>query len=118
MKYGIGQILTLTKDIETTTLITETKKTVKKGTEFYVMADKRSPMAMQLNGKITLLPKDAEIEGFSAKGISKWLYMWLRNALPIDEMMEDYDIEKDYFIEKIENALEELSFYDHEGNID
>lgn len=41
-------------------------------------------------------------------GIAEYLYIVLRNHLPIDEMMEDYEVTKQEVIDEIECALDEI----------
>jgi hypothetical protein len=115
-KYNIGQMLELNQDVEAETLITKTKKIRKKGTKLFVTASKKPVMAAYLNGDMEVLDPSTIIEGFSVNGISEWLYIWLRNKYPLEEWLDDYEIERDEFKEELADALEELGMYDNTGN--
>lgn len=117
MIYNIGQMLTLKEDRELKGEISGTVKNKKAGTEVFIGASQRLKMAHYINGDVEILPDDTEIKGFSAKGLAEWLYIWLRNRFEIDEMLDNYEDSKENFTEKIVEALEELGFYNHEGNI-
>ena len=112
MKYNIGEILTTKNDIQTEGVL-GSKKNIKSGTKLYIGADKFTHM---LNGMMSPINKDTEIEGYSVKGIAEFIYEWVSNQLPIDDMLEDYDIEVDSLKESIEDALEELGMWDNTGN--
>ena len=117
IKYNIGQMLTLSKDVELQGMLSDSKKVKKKGTKLFIGADKKLPMAMFLDGDINLLDKEnTEIDGYSVDGLSEYIYIWLENRFPIGEMLEDYDGTKKEFKEVIADALEELGMYDNTGN--
>lgn len=83
----------------------------------FVGADQHIKLAHYVDGDMEILPEDTEIKGFSAEGIAEWLYIWLNHYFNINEMLENYDFSKIDFINRIVDALEELGFYNHEGNI-
>jgi hypothetical protein len=116
MKYNIGQILTVTEDFATTSMFGDDPKTVKKGTKMYVTAEKTVPQVILPNGVIMRLEKDAEIDGYSVKGIASWIYRYLRAKFNLDEMFFEYDESAETFKEEIEDALEELGMWDNTGN--
>ena len=90
------------------------KKLSKKGTTLYIGADK---FVHYRNGNIRKLGDNFEVKGYSAKGLAGYMYSILSYRFPIDEMLEDYDLDVGDFKEEIEMALEELVFYDDTGNI-
>lgn len=116
MKYNIGQILTLNKDVELRSELTNKTRVKKAGTKLFVSASQKPKMAMYFSGEIDILPDDTEVEGYSTEGIAEWLYIWLRNEFEIDEFLDDYEIEVGEFKEEIADALEELGMYDNTGN--
>jgi hypothetical protein len=116
MKYNIGQMIVTSSDKEYGSFFSDEKKMVKKGTKVFVSADKNWPSVIYENADIQPLPEGAEIEGYSTVGISEWLYSWLRRSIPLKDMLEDYDVSKDAFLEEIQTALEELGMYDNTGN--
>ena len=48
------------------------------------------------------------MKGYDTTGIAEYLYIVLRNHLPIDEFMEGYEITKQEIINEIEWALDEI----------
>ena len=81
-----------------------------------VTSSKSWPSVIYENTDIQPLPEGAEIEGYSTVGISEWLYSWLRRSIPLKDMLEDYEVSKDDFLNEIQTALEELGMYDNTGN--
>lgn len=116
-KYNIGQILTLTEDMEVGGQLSGDKAVLKKGTRGWVGASTKHPMLYLQNGKILLLDRDAVIEGFSVKGLAEWIYNKMLFYFPLAEFFEDYDIEKQEFLDTIAEAMEELDMYDDMGNV-
>ena len=116
MIYNIGQKFVVKEDTEMEGCF-GTKKIVKKGTGIYVTADIKAPMVIYDNGSIQRLPDDAEIKGFSAEGISEFICNYLFRRFNIRDMLEDYEQTPREFQDTIVEALEELSFYNHEGNL-
>lgn len=110
-KYSIGQRLVIDEDVIVETLLTETKNTLKKGTRMYVGVDKFLHL---LDGSI--IPTKTEVVGYSVKGISEFIYKRISRELPIDDMLEAYELESVELQDKISDALEELGFYDTTGN--
>lgn len=115
-KYNVGQILTLSDDMEVGGEISGDKAMLKKGTRGWVGASKKPPMLHLQNGKILLLDKDTVIGGFSVTGLAEWIYNKLLFYFPLQDFFEDYDIEKSEFLESVAEALEELDMYDNTGN--
>jgi len=111
--YGIGQELETTKDIEMKKLLSEKTVAIKKGTKVFVGAD---GYLHYLDGGIQKLPSGIGAEGYSVTGIAEWIYMWISSRLPLDEFLDDYDIEVKEFKGQIEDALEELGMWDSTGN--
>lgn len=114
MKVGIGQILKLKEDIVVSTFLKDKKEILKKGTQIQILADKEF-MAFE-DGCMMKIPSEFEVDGFSAKGIAGYIYNKL-DYLPLSDMLNDYEISEKEFKDIIVYALEELSFYNHEGNI-
>lgn len=112
MKYNVGQVIKIKEDFEIESALGN-PKTIKAGTKVYVGADNFTHM---LNGMISPIGKDSEVEGYSVKGMADFIYELVSARLPIDDMLEDYDIEIEDFKENIEDALEELGFWDNTGN--
>lgn len=111
-KYNIGQILIIKEDVELEGFLGNKKK-VRAGTKVYIGADN---FAHYPDGTLQTLGKEIKIQGYSVKGISEWLYMWLSTRLPLDDFLDDYEISKEDFKEEIEDALEELGMWDNTGN--
>lgn len=114
MKYNIGQIIASKEDVEMEKGFLGDKVIIPKGNKIIIGADSLSHHIR--NGFIQSLSEDSTVEGFSTKGIAEWLYIYLRNHFPIDEMLEDYDETPETLKESIADALEEIGFYDNTGN--
>lgn len=105
-KYKIGETFTVQSDYEGTLALSETKKTVRKGSKIIIGADR---LAHHVNdGMIQPLAEDAEVKGYDAKGLSEYILLCLTAHYPIDEVLEEYDISKDDVIERLEYAFCEL----------
>ena len=97
---------------------------LRKGTVLFVGADKL--YYYMLNGKLLQIDsgKYDVADAFSVTGLAEWIYQRISVTWPIDEMLEeqaDYEEtglpeQRKAFKESIENALEELGFYDYTGN--
>ena len=99
MKYKIGQILTSNRNIEVEKMF---------GEKVIIGADK---FAHHLkDGMIQPLQKDTIIEGYDSEGIAEYLVKKLSAMFPLEEMLEDYDIEKERFEEGIYFLLDDIGF--------
>lgn len=108
MIYKIGQILTSKADVEVEMALSGEKKVIPKGNKIIIGADKFAHHIR--NGMIQPLGEDAEVKGYDAEGLAEYLYIWLKNHFPIDEMLENYDEEKEKFVAELECALDEIGF--------
>lgn len=110
-KYKIGQYLIANQDIVIEREMSGEKVIVPKGSKVVIGADK---MAHHLrDGSIQALAKDAVVDGYDTHGIAEWIYCYLRSQYGIDYMLEDNDCTKYDLMESIENALEEIGFYEN-----
>lgn len=115
-KYNIGQQVEFMQDMEVNSGFGD-KSTIRKGTKAWVTASKNYPSLYFNGGKEFLLNRDnTELVGYSAKGLAQFIFNYLSIWLPMDDMMEDYEVTEEEFKQKIEEALEELGFF--EGNIE
>lgn len=108
MEYRVGQILTSKEDVEVEKALSGEKVIIPKGNRIIIGADNLAHHIR--NGMIQPLPGESEVKGYDASGIAEYLYIYLRNHFEIDEMLEGYDDTKEYFIEEIEYALEDIGF--------
>lgn len=106
--YKIGQILTSKADVKVEMALSGETKVIPKGNKIIIGADKFAHHIR--NGMIQPLPEDDKVEGYDTTGIAEYLYIWLKNHFPIDEMLKDYDEDKSKFIDEIECALDEIGF--------
>ena len=108
IKLKIGQIFRFSKDMEVEKVFGE-KEIIPKGAIANVGADK---LLHHRNGMIQpISEKTFDIEGYDSNGIANWLWLYIRNFTPVnEELLEDYDSNKDEFIEQLEYALNELGF--------
>lgn len=106
MKYKIGQILTSNTETVIEKALTGEKVTIPKGNKIIIGADKLAHHIK--DGCIQPLSDEIEVSGYDPHGIAEYLYIWLRNKFPIDEMIEEYDDTEDRFVDEIEYALDEI----------
>ena len=104
--YKIGQILTSTEDVEIEKALSGEKVKIPKGNKIIIGTDKFAHHIR--NGFIQPLAEGLTVEGYDNTGIAEYLYIVLRNHLPIDEFMEGYEITKQEIINEIECALDEI----------
>ena len=104
--YKIGQILTSTEEVEIEKALSGEKVIIPKGNKVIIGVDKLAHHIR--NGFIQPLAEGSTVEGYDVTGIAEYLYIVLRNHLPIDEMMEDYEVTKQEVIDEIECALDEI----------
>lgn len=104
----IGQIITSKVDTEIEEAISGEKVFVPKGNRVIIGAD---GFAHHLkNGMIQPLGKDMEVKGYDAAGIAIYLYEKLKCHFEIDEMLENYDLDKYNFMSEIEYYLDDIGF--------
>lgn len=107
MKYRIGQILTSNCDIEVEKMFGE-KVIIPKGNKIIIGADK---FAHHLkDGMIQPLQKGIIVDGYDTEGIAEYLIKKLCAIFPLEEMLEDYGIEKEKFEEEINFFLDDIGF--------
>ena len=106
MKYKIGQILTSKEDVEVEKELSGEKVVIPKGNKIIIGADGFAHHIR--NGMIQPLHEGSEVKGYDSNGLAEYLYMALRCCLPLDEMLEDYDLTKQEFINEIEYCLDDI----------
>ena len=102
--YKIGQMLTVSKDIELEGLWGN-KKLVKKGTKIWIGADK---LAHYRDGSIQPLAVDSTVEGYDEKGIMERIFAQLATDFPLQEFCEENEIDSEEIKTSIMWALDEL----------
>lgn len=106
--YKIGQILTSKCDVEVEKALSGDKVIVPKGNKIIIGSDN---MAHHLrNGMIQPLGENIEVKGYDVEGIAEFIFSWISRFYPIDEMFEDYEVDKKEFVSEIECALDEIGF--------
>lgn len=108
MEYKVGQILTSSEDVVVEKALSGEKVVIPKGNKIIIGADKLAHHIK--NGMKQPLPEDAEVKGYDAEGLAIYLYTHLRKHFEIDEMLENYDMAREEFMEEIEYALDEIGF--------
>lgn len=106
MTYKIGQILTATEDMTLETAITGEKVTVRKGTKIIIGADNLAHHIR--SGMIQPLGEGIEVEKYDSAGLAEYLVTTLKAHLPIEEMLEDYDIDESVLQDELSFALDEI----------
>lgn len=102
--WKMGEILIAQKDIVEDTMY-GTKEVIKKGSKAIIGFDK---LLHHYNGKISHFGKNIEIKGYSGSGIAQYIYDYLKRKIPLDEMLEDYEITPQDFMDEIVFLLDEI----------
>lgn len=105
-EYKIGQILTISENVEMKKALSDKPEIVKKGTEIIIGADGLAHHIF--SGNIQPISKDSVIKGYDSEGIAAYITKILSRKFPLDEMLEDYDINKSDFRDEIEYLLDEI----------
>ena len=108
MTYKIGQILTVTDDVEVEKAISGEKVIVPKGSEAIIGADNLAHHFR--DSAIQPLAESDTVEGYDTEGLAQYLLRILESHFPIPEMAEDYGINRDDILDEIECALDEIGF--------
>lgn len=104
-KYKIGQILVSDTAVEVETALSGEKVIIPKGNKVIIGADN---LAHHIRTCMIQPLGDADVEGYDCEGLAEFLYLWLKTYLPMNDMLEDYDINPNDFIREIEVAFCEI----------
>lgn len=107
MTYKVGQILTSKFDVEVEIAITGEKVVIPMGNKIIIGPDKFAHHIR--TGMIQPLGENAEIKGYDSRGIAEYLVEKLK-CFPINEMLEDYNIEESELVDEIEYFLDDIGF--------
>ena len=108
MKYKIGEILVSTKDTTVQMALSNEMKVIPKGNEVIVGAD---GLAHHLRtDMIQPFEEGTEIEGYDTNGLTEYLYLYLTQHFPLEEMLNEYDYDPGFFLEVVRAALEKIGF--------
>lgn len=111
-KYNIGQMITLDKDVELKSSLSETINNIKKGTRAWFTASDGNPSLCLEGGKYILLDKDNfKAVGYDAEGLAAYLYYYLGTCFPIQHALDEYEISQKDFEGFVIEGLEELDMY-------
>ena len=102
--YKIGQMLTVSKDIELEGFLGN-KKLVKKGTKIWIGADK---FAHYQDGTIQPLSENSTVKGYDEEGIAERIFLQLSAHFPLEDFCEEYEADSEDIKELIQYALDEL----------
>lgn len=100
----MGEILVAQVDIVQQTATGE-KELIKAGSKGIIGVDK---LLHHYNGRISRFSDDVEIKGYCGSGIAQYLYDYLSNKLPLNEMLETYEITPENFMDEITFLLDEI----------
>ena len=110
---NIGEKIKFNQDIEVEKCF-GTKDIIKEGSVVWIGAD---GFIHHRNGMIQTFADKKELKGYSVEGLADFIWLHIRNNTCVNEdLLEDYDEDVSGFKEVIMDALEELGFYNHEGN--
>lgn len=106
MNYKIGQIIISKEDVIVEKALSEEKVIIPKGNRIIIGGDK---LAHHLkDGMIQPLSSESTVEGYDANGLAKYIYFVMNNKFNLSEMFDEFDIEKDNFIDELEYALDDI----------
>lgn len=108
MQWKVGQIITSTHEAEIETGLLGKKVKIPAGNKIIIGADNLahhicSGIIQPISGRI-------KICGYDAGGLAEYLFFYLKNKYPMEEIFEDYDIEEGDFKDELQSALEEIGF--------
>lgn len=104
-EYKIGQILVFKKDVKVEKALSNEIVVIPKESKAIIGADN---LAHHLSNDMMQPLGDAEVSGYDAAGLAKYLIMSLKSHFPIDEMLENYDIEEKELMDEIKYALNDI----------
>lgn len=108
MKYKIGQKIVWDEERVFEDCISGEQKAYKSGTEWWVTASQKPLMLVNRRDENLILPKDTALDGFDGDEIARFLYLSLQSRLPMDEMLEGYDLAEKDVLDAIVMALDKL----------
>lgn len=122
IKYNVGDLITLTKDFKSSTLLTNTPMFIPKGNTGIVMAstigqgEQARPAVLFDNGYYVALGSEkhpAELSGlYNVDGMAAWLWRRLSSLYSLDDVFKDGDddmITND-IVQTIAGLLHDLGF--------
>lgn len=114
-KYNIGDPIELQVDWDTSTFVTNTPVTIRKGTTGIVMAKTEAPAVLFPDGHYGLLSTEcAELTGkYNLQSIAAWLWSGLCDEFALDDLLsEEYDMEAftSTIIQTLADMLYDLGF--------
>lgn len=102
--WRMGEILVAQVDIVQQTATGE-KELIKAGSKGIIGVDK---LLHHYNGRISRFGDDVEIKGYCGSGIAQYLYDYLSSKLPLNEMLETYEVTPENFMDEIAFLLDEI----------
>lgn len=105
--FRIGQEIKCVEGFEIECPISLTKMTVRQGDKAYVDSHGNIHYITGVaRGKIELA--NLNTKGYDHENIAELLFKMLRREFPIDQMMDDYEIEKNHIVNEIEYLLSDI----------
>lgn len=105
-KLKLGQIITIDKDHDIESIITNTKIQVKAGDKAVVTKQGIKYLTGQAKGMVNL--SDIDTGGIDFDSIAKLVYRRLSLNHDLDTFIDDYDIDKDYLLDDIADVLMDI----------
>lgn len=107
--YKYGELLVSQVDTEVEKALSAEKVKIPKGNKVVVGFDGFAHHIR--NSCIQPFAEGTKIEGFCNDGIVEIVYLYLRNRLPLQEMLDGFDLTADDVKDVIIEALEEIGLY-------
>ena len=104
--YRIGQIFVFKSPQRIERAISGEHVDIPKGTRCIIGGDR---LAHHFgSGLMQPLAQDATVEGISPEGLAEWIYHYMRNEWPLEEMLDNYGETAKSFKSAIVDALGEM----------
>lgn len=107
MSKQIGSIVKIGEDTPVKRIISGEDRVIKAGTKAVVNSDGDLYILSGIEQN-TILNKHLEVYGYDHKSIAQCIYRRLNFELNLGEMLEEYDIDSNDFIEITESMLEDI----------
>jgi len=105
----MGNIMVAREDLTTSEEDSTKKVIIPKGSKAIVGFDNRLYL---FNGSSFGLDESVEISGYSANGLAEYIYDRMSHKIPLDEMLESYEISKDNFTAALAFTLTDIGMGD------
>lgn len=110
MTYKIGEILTSEKEVTVEMALSGDKVVLPKGNKVIIGAD---GLAHHIKtGAIQPLADGTELKGYDREGLAEYIFGYMCTCLPMFDIEDEFDLTDEDIRQSIDDALEEIGFYE------